>query len=491
MRFPSRLVLRMAPLLCGAIPFSASAAWNHFDPTDTSKVPKVFSATGFYSNMAAKTVTAEAVHFDVNSPLWSDNAAKNRWIILKPGSAKVQFDPAKDYYEYPDGAVFVKLFQHDTIAGSSASRIYWETRVLVNKKKTDTISTTPLEVVTHDDWHPFTYKWKRDGSEATLVKGGLDTSLSITVKGVKTFRKWRFPSTGDCNFCHRQFTTIDYVQGRAVLGFFAAQLNRPTATDASLNQIRNLFQKNILGWTKAVPTESEIAAMPKWARLEDNNASLDVRARAYIASNCSGCHGERGNATAAAGHISPLDYDFHTLVNGALKPGMELRYKLVGTYGLEPVVTSGGDTLNPVLVYPGRPELSVLLHRMKSRNRSLPTEDTAFAPHASQMPPVGVFEVDTTAIQVVTQWIMSLPTTSIRGVFGSQGSQAGHSGRLPVIRGNLVLLPQGVVKARLFGLDGQRLELTELPGHSYRLPAGLAPGIYILRAGSQVFRLML
>src|SRR5689334_4155810 len=96
-------------------PSLAFSAWVHFDPADTSKVPKQFSKTGFYSNMTSKTVTSEAVAFDVNAPLWSDNAHKARWILLKPNSAKIKFDPNQDYLDYPDGTVFVKLFMHDTI----------------------------------------------------------------------------------------------------------------------------------------------------------------------------------------------------------------------------------------------------------------------------------------------------------------------------------------------------------------------------------------
>jgi hypothetical protein len=198
------------------------AAWQHFDPSDTSKVPKRFSQTGFYSNWSTKTVTAEAIGFDVNTPLFSDHSAKFRWVLLKSGSAKIKFDPESDYYEYPDGAVFVKLFQHDTIPGNTASRIYWETRVLVNKKGVDSAN----GMKSYDYWYAFSYKWKPDGSEAFLVAPeGLDTSLSLRVNGQKAFRKWTFPSVSACNQCHRQYEKNESAhQGRSVLGFFTPQL---------------------------------------------------------------------------------------------------------------------------------------------------------------------------------------------------------------------------------------------------------------------------
>ena len=276
MQHPFLSFRKLALLAVGAIPALASAEWKHFDPSDTSKVHKKFSLTGFYSNMAAKTVTPEAVPFDVNSALWSDNAVKSRWILLKPNSAKVKFDSDSDYYEYPDGAVFVKLFQHDTIPGNANSRIYWETRVLVNKKTLDSNSMKMF-----DYWYSFSYRWKADGSDAILVPPeGFDTSLTVRVNGQKTLRKWTFPSVAACNDCHRQYEKDrDASQGRAVLGFYTPQINKPTAANPSLNQIVNLFQKNILTWAKAAPTEADAAKLPKWAKIDDANENLDKRAR--------------------------------------------------------------------------------------------------------------------------------------------------------------------------------------------------------------------
>lgn len=484
-------VLNRGALCLGALSSLSQAAWVHFNPEDAAKVPKLFSQTGFYSDMTAKTVTSEAAFFDVNTPLWSDNAAKMRWVILKPGSPKIQFDPENDYYKYPDGTVFVKLFMHDTVPGNAATRLYWETRLLIKHTVRDTLSTVPLQVDSTEIWHPFTYKWNRSGSEAYLVdpKKGLDTTLTVIVKGQKRIRKWTFPSVSACNSCHRKssYTTI----GRSVLGFFTPQLNRPSAANPSVNQIAELFNKGILGWSKpAAPTALEVGAMAKWARLDDNSQSLDLRARSYIAANCSGCHGERGIATSAAGDVK-LNYDFFKLSGGALTPAMELRQANTGPWGLEPLVNEKGETLMPKLVVPGYPQLSTLLHRMKARNESLPTgtpDDTAFKGIEAQMPPLGVFEVDSAAIQVVTQWIAQIPPlpASIRKRVGDRFA------KLPAIHGDRVALPKGVHgKAMLIGLDGRRHELAAISTHEFRIPKGLPAGIYLLNAGGETFKLAL
>jgi hypothetical protein len=484
--------LKAGVLYLGALSSLSQATWNHFDPSDTSQVPKRFSLTGFYTNMTAKTVTPEAVYFEVNAPLWSDAAAKKRWILLKPGSAKIQFKPDDDYEGYPEGAVFVKLFQHDTVPGDTTTRIYWETRVLVKKSFNDTVSTTPLEVIARDKWYPFSYKWNRDGSEAFLVnqKKGLDTVLTLTVNGQKRLRKWTFPSVSGCNACHRQ--NVNANQGRTVLGFFGPQLNRPSAATPSKNQIRDLFDKGILAWSKpAPPTDAELGAMAKWARLTDD-APLDLRARSYIGANCSGCHGERGIGTEAIGH-SDINYDFFKLDAGAIKPSMELRNVGTGYWELEPIVTPKGDTLLPSLIVPGYPQISILLKRLSTRNQAVPAagnpDDTAFIPTAAQMPPLGVWEVDTAAVRVVTEWISKmppLPSASIR---------KGHEARLaktPVLHGDILVLPESIRgKAVLIGLDGRRHELIGISGQAFRIPRGMSAGIYLLKAGTGTFKLAL
>lgn len=487
---PSKYRLMKSALLgLSLYPTLAFSAWVHFDPADTSKVPKQFSKTGFYGNMTSKTVTSEAVAFDVNTPLWSDNAQKARWILLKPNSAKIKFDPNQDYFEYPDGAVFVKLFMHDTIPGDTTTRIYWETRLLVNKKIADTLSEEPLEVVIHDKWYPFSYKWKRDGSDADLVSSdGESTSLVLTVNGQKTFRKWNFPAANDCDRCHRQYGSA--TQGRTVLGFFPAQINRKTATNAGLNQIRNLFEKNILTWDKPNPTEAELAAMPKWARIDDTTASLDLRAKAYIAANCSGCHGSRGIPTGALEHGRPeLNYDFIKTENKAYVWTEDLRKISSIQYDSLPYATNAaGDTIPAGVVVPGHPEISTILFRMSKRNRLPPTAEDAYSSSlvTEQMPPLGVFEVDTIATRWIRKWIAEMPPVGIKG------SRLGHNAvSAPrIMAGYLTLGSDFRGDLMLTGLDGRRHALIRLTGKTFRVPKSLPNGVYFLQLGATAYKVV-
>ncbi|MEO6097227.1 MAG: hypothetical protein ABIW76_16775 [Fibrobacteria bacterium] len=489
MRIQAIVCLRLTALLLAATPSLTPAAWVHFDPADSTKVPKKFSETGFYSNWAAKTVTPEAKPFDVNSPLWSDAAVKSRWILVKAGT-KVQFVPNEDYYDYPDGAVFVKLFQHDTIPGNPASRIWWETRLLVNKEVIDSVNFPAASMVKQDYWHVFSYKWTKDGSEALLVPpAGKDTFLTVTVKGQKTFRKWTFPSVEACNQCHRQFVDGNGARGRAVLGFFTAQINRPTAADPSMNQIRKLFADNILAWSKPAPTEIEIAAMPKWARLDDSTATLDLRARSYIGANCSGCHGMRGLESGAPGRCTPINFDYFKKEGNSLVQGDKLEDKPVSTFGLEPKVSPQGDTVQPSLITPGYPEISVLLFRMKARDTLPPTDPDAWSSTQDQMPPVGVFEVDTVATQLITKWIAAMPPTPI----SIRHRRSARSADAPFVRGNLILLSASLRagKVTLIGLDGRKRDLIRTSEDSFLLPRGLPTGVYMVKSGAKTFKLVL
>jgi hypothetical protein len=482
-------LIRSALLGISLYPSLAFSAWVHFDPADTSKVPKQFSKTGFYSNMTTKAVTTEAVPFDVNTPLWSDNAHKARWILLKPGSAKINFDPNQDYFEYPEGAVFVKLFMHDTIPGDTTTRIYWETRLLVNKKIPDTVSTEPLQVLMRDRWYPFSYKWRRNGTDADLVSSdGESVSLTLTVKGQKTFRKWNFPAANDCDRCHRQFVSGN--QGRAVLGFFPAQINRRTAADASLNQIRNLFQKNILTWDRSNPTEAELAAMPKWARIDDTTASLDLRAKSYIAANCSGCHGTRGIPTGAIEHGRlELNYDFIKKENNAFVWTEDLRKISSIQYDSMPFATNpAGDTIPAGVVVPGHPEISTILFRMTQRNRLPPTAEDAynFALVREQMPPLGVYEVDTVATRWIRKWIAEMPAVGIRG------ARPGHNdvSAPRIVAGYLTLGSYFRGNLMLTGLDGRQHALTRVTGNTFRVPKSLPNGVYFIRLGATAYKVV-
>jgi hypothetical protein len=100
---------------------------------------------------------------------------------------------------------------------------------------------------------------------------------------------------------------------------------------------------------------------------------------------------------------------------------------------------------------------------------------------------VGVFEVDTAAVRVVSEWIKTIPK-----IVSTRKTIARRAAANPVIHGDMLLLPEGTPgKVVLTGIDGRRHDLVRTSGRSYRIPGTLPTGIYLLKLGTVTFKLSL
>ena len=495
------MALALSAILACLFPGTARAqGFKYWDAADTSKAPSTLSATGLYVDIAGakKKLVPNAYHFDVNSALWSDGAKKSRWVLIKPG-ASIGFIKDGDYWKYPDSTVFIKLFAIDTIPGDTTSRINWETRLLINKKELadSGLATQRME----DVWHGFSYKWNPDQKDAVLVsfKYGRNDTLRVYPNGVHqafVMKKWRFPSLYDCERCHR-VGYADTLHGRSVLGFFTAQLNRPHPDSANINQLEYFFRKGVLKGDK--PASWNDFDVPRWAGIDDNTASIDLRARSYIAANCSGCHGHRGMETGAVQGVS-LNYDYFNM-----KEQMEFRYRFTGPHGLDddsvtpkyyPTTDYGNNpggldslVIQPALVVPGYPQKSVVLFRQTSRN----TAPLDWDPTREQMPPLASFEVNVPATTLIAKWIKEWTPFPASIPIGIRTSYARTLLKGPAIQGNQLILPMDLAgsgsaepKVSLTGIDGRSHELTRLSRTAYALPR-LSPGLYIIKVDGRSF----
>lgn len=425
-------------------------AFNFFDASIADSIPKVISGTGFYADMKTKQPSANVTPFEVNAPLWTDGAVKSRFIAVPPGASVVYNDTA-DTYGYPDRAMIIKNFAVDTIPGDANSRILVETRFSGIRK-----------IAGKDKWYLWAYRWRLDQSEADLVTDtGANALFRVYDHGTgqaPRLKKWRYPDKTQCAACHR----VASAGGRVALAFFTAQLNRTLASGQ--NQLQHFFDLGILAMPAGTPVP-DFTKSPRWARWDDTTASLEVRSRSYIASNCSGCHGNRGIITGATSPVT-INYDFNDMA-----PHMDLvAKKLMGTF---PVDSAG-------LIVPGHPERSVLLFRQKSRN----TKDQDFSANAYAMPPLGSFEPDTNAIKVITAWIASMPTgTPI--LAGAR--QAGFRGI--IARDGRLWLPAGLAAGEgvpvLLDLRGRAHALARGSDGVYRYPAGLT-GVHVVSWNGRV-----
>lgn len=465
----------------------ASAQFRYWDVADTSKTPKLLSATGMYANLALnKNLTARVTRFDVNSALWSDATAKMRWVLVKQNT-RITFQEKNDYWVYPDSTVFMKNFAVDTVAGDTTTRVLWETRFLILKKEAKDPGAPTKK---SDVWYGFSYKWRADQKEADLVPDtGLKASIKWFPKGKAqpaVLKKWIFPPRDKCLECHRTEEASDTLHGRSVLGFFTAQLNMPSPLTPGINQIDDLFNKQILSGIKPANWTNS----PRWYGITstDPAATLEKKSRAYIAANCSGCHGDRGMEVGATFGVD-LNYDYYTGT-----PHMKYEYKTTSWgYGLDtvppiPVTAEDERFFGAYLVTPGYPQKSVILFRQQSRNQAAADDITGFDPDRNQMPPLASFEVNADAVKVMSDWIANIPKTGAPlSTFRSRLTPLGQ----PFFQGRNLHLPfsmaQGNPKVEMLGINGRSIVLPRIGNGVYSVPSSAARGIYVLRVGMERF----
>ncbi len=278
-------------------------------PEEPETLPGLISELPLFRNVSKQRPVAGALRYGVASALWSDGAAKDRFLVLPEGAA-LDFHPA-DAFDMPVGGYAVKTFALRRGRAGRARPL--ETRVI---HRTD------------DDVLMATYVWKDDLSDAVR----LDTRLVTDVPGPKGDQQWTYPSPDDCTTCHLEIA-------RTLLGVSARQLRERRGGRSPLSR---WVKRGVLAGV--VPPVSSIDRnLPVNGR-----GRLERRARSYLDANCSFCH--RPGAPQPAG----LD----------LRPTTDL----AGT-GLLGVATRGAlGVPGGLLVDSGAPDRSVLVERMRIRD---------------------------------------------------------------------------------------------------------------------------
>ena len=162
--------------------------------------------------------------------------------------------------------------------------------------------------------------------------------------------------------------------GRA-LGLETAQLNGDLSypqTGRTANQLATLDAIDVL----APPLAGEPSTLPAYADPADTAAPLEERARAWLHTNCAGCH-RPGGPTGTA-----LD----------LRAGTAL----ADTNACDTLPSSGDlGVADARLIAPGDAARSIVVARANRRD-------------AAGMPPVGTLQVDTAGVALISQWVDGL-----------------------------------------------------------------------------------
>ena len=316
--------------------------------------PQRLLDTGLY---AAPGVIASGVRrFSPQYALWSDGAAKRRWVYLPAGGVIDDSDP--NAWQLPVGTRFWKQF--DFNGRKVETRMLWR--------------------AARDRWVFASYQWNADGTDATLAPiDGMPGAVDIAPGKQHTI-----PSVNDCAACHG-------AQRPGPLGFNALQLSpdrdpnaihgEPLASD--MVTLRTLIDEGRL-------KESGAALLANPPRIRTADAQTRT-ALGYLVANCGGCHNGRGEIAA----LGPtLKYD------ELLKDADRVARAMVGhpTKWQVPGMPEGQS----LLIHPTAIEKSALLVRMRSRSP------------LSQMPPLGTVVRDAEAVAALSAWAASVVRQSQR-----------------------------------------------------------------------------
>jgi len=343
---------RPAPFL--AIPPDAMSAPRMDDDgnIETGSFPLLLSETGAFEDVATLTPRTGLVPYDIQSPLWSDGAAKRRWLAL-PAGTQIEYSD-HDAFVLPEGTVLVKHFEMALDERRPEERRRLETRLWI--------------VATDRRQFGVSYHWNEEQTDAELSVASATVELSITdAEGATRTQPYFYPGSADCFACHN--SSAGYV-----LGLRARQLNRefPYRPEApAANQL--------VAWSSWELIDTHIdntaaALTPRLASVTDESVSLEERVRSYWDGNCSMCHaGSDGSV-----------------------PGWDARF--------DTPLTDQGLVMPPrnpsapaeQLITPGDPQASFIYQRGDTVESGL------------SMPPLGRNTVDATYVDVLTNWIAAL-----------------------------------------------------------------------------------
>ncbi|WP_143308992.1 SO2930 family diheme c-type cytochrome [Chitinophaga vietnamensis] len=302
---------------------------------------------GFFTGtLKALTPRRGVENYELATPLFTDYAVKDRFIVLPAGTA-LQYKDA-GLPDFPDSTFIVKNFAY---TNPSHQKVMIETRILFKD---------PYD----QQWKVMNYLWKDDQSDA--VKWIVGKKIPITFlddSGQQQSTTYQMPNTNDCKRCHINNSVL------TPIGPKLRNLNF-TRKGAATNQLQQWASSGIL---KGLPALSEVAQLPAWQ--DSIHFTVSQRARAYLDVNCAHCHIKGGDAYNTGLF---LNYDAPDEHLGLLK---------------SPVSAGGGAGGLNYDIIPGDAAHSILPYRMNS------TEP------GTAMPELARTVIHKEGVALITKWI--------------------------------------------------------------------------------------
>jgi uncharacterized repeat protein (TIGR03806 family) len=347
MKNSALLFLTLVTIACSQQPKEMVLAEAETTSTHNSLGKEKLSEYGFFSGPLKDLNPApNVIVYEVNAPLFSDYALKKRFVFVPEGQ-KITYNHT-DVFDFPEGSVLIKNF---LFAESSAQ----EERIIE----------TRLLIRTASGWEALPYIWNKEQTEAYLEPAGGEVNISHqTSEGELLNFDYSIPNQNQCKNCHARGDQLMPV------GPTARQLNKEVN---GKNQLIQWEQQQIL---RGIPTSGDF---PKLISYENEDASVELRARSWLEANCAHCHRKDGPAKTSGLHLLASE-------TNPLQLGV----------GKAPVAAGRGSGGLKYDIVPGAPDKSILYHRIVSNDPGV------------MMPELGRKVVHREGAELISQWIREM-----------------------------------------------------------------------------------
>lgn len=221
-------------------------------------LPNLSDLNIFTGDLNTLTPSVYAFEYNLNTPLFTDYAKKQRLVALPEGEKmSVVSGNEDDLPNFPDNTVTAKTFYYNLDDNNaSLGKTIIETRVLIK---------------INGQWEAGNYVWNAEQTDAVLDNTTSQVAITyVDSDGDTQNVDYKIPSAQDCITCHQNAGNM------IPIGPKLRNLNNN-------NQLEDLIANNHLENSDL----TAITVLPKW---NDNSFSLENRARAYMDVNCATCH---------------------------------------------------------------------------------------------------------------------------------------------------------------------------------------------------------
>ena len=299
-----------------------------------NEFPRRLSRTGLFKEVASLEPSDGVIEY---RPIVRSNSRglESAFHLAIPNQESISINRKQRTWNYPAGTVFSKTL--------SRGSYLVETQLL------------------HYDginWQPYSYLWNQEQTDAELVdSAGTEQPIEFTDdQGRNHAEIYRIQNRAKCRACHSR-------QNGGAVGFSIENL--------PVNQIEQFVEWRVLD--RHAPDQWNLKTMVDPL---DETASIEDRARSYLAANCAHCHRRGGGGTV------PADLAYSTTIAE------------MNTMDVDPTQGDFGIAKAKVIC-PGSPSRSTLYYRMATSG-------------AGHMPKLGFGDNDELGLRLVHDWIASL-----------------------------------------------------------------------------------